>query len=224
MIGIIGAMDVEINYLKNIMKNITEKKIAKRAFYCGTINNSEVVLVCAGIGKVNAGITTALLLDNFDIDYVINIGVAGGIMPAESLDLIISSELVYNDFDTTVFKDKYGQIPGYDPTFKASKELIEKTKKIALKENIKFKEGIISTGDIFVTSIEQIKKICKEYNVLASEMEGCAIAHTCYEFNKPFIVLRTISDVLGANNQVDNYQKALKQAVLIASKVVIGLL
>lgn len=225
MIGIIGAMDVEINFLKSKLENIKSLNIANRTFYKGILNNKEVVVVCAGIGKVNACLTTTLLLEKFDIEYVINIGVAGGKNPAKSLDLIISTELVYSDFDASIFGDViYGQIPGYKPTFKASDELIEKAEKLALINDLSYKKGIITTGDKFITSLEQVNDIVKLYDCISFEMEGCAIAHTCSEFNKPFIVLRTVSDVLGEENQIDNYQNALKQAVLIVSKIVLGLI
>lgn len=225
MIGIIGAMDVEIEFLKSKLDDINSLKIANRIFFKGKLNNKDVVVVCAGIGKVNACLTTTLLLEKFDIEYVINIGVSGGKSPAKSLDLIISTELVYNDFDTTIFGDViYGQIPGYEPTFKASNDLIEKVEKLAKINNLSYKKGIITTGDKFITSLNQVNDIVKIYDCISFEMEGCAIAHVCSEFNKPFIVLRTVSDVLGEENQIDNYQNALKQAVFIVSKIVLGLI
>ena len=131
MIGIIGAMDVELTLIKAQVENGKEEVRGIRTFYTGTIKGKEVVIVLAGIGKVNAGITTSLLAEYYDISCIINIGVAGGQNGVTHGDVVVSSEVLYHDADVSRF-GKYvrGQIPGLDPTFKADENLINKTKEI----------------------------------------------------------------------------------------------
>ena len=159
-----------------------------------------MAVVC-GIGKVNAAVCTQILVSEYNVSSVINVGVAGGIgkdiFPG---DVVIAENLVQYDMDTTAFGDPVGQIPRMDTfDFKCDEKLVE-TAKAACAEASDFKtfSGRIVSGDMFVASLDKIQWLEKEFQALACEMEGASIAHVCYLNNIPFVVIRSISD--NANN------------------------
>lgn len=201
VLGIIGAMDEELNILLKEM-DLQEKKVfANMTFNKGTLWGKDVVAVVCGIGKVNAAICTQILLSEYKVDKIINVGVAGGIgKDIYPGDIVIADNLVEHDMDTTAFGDPHGQIPRMDTfDFKCDKSLVELANKVCsnLKDLNTFIGRIVS-GDVFVADVEKIKWLEKEFNALACEMEGASIAHTCYLNNTPFVVIRSISD--NANN------------------------
>lgn len=219
MFGIIAAMEKEIERLKQIIKVDKTIEIAKRTFIVGRINDKDVVIVKAGIGKVNAALTTSLLIDHFNVDKVINLGIAGGVCNVNTYDLVIADKLSYHDVDATKIDDvKIGQLPEEKALFVCDLKLVKKASEIADKSNLSYKVGMIVTGDQFVTDIETLEKINAEYdNILACDMEACAIAQVCNIYNVSFVVLRVISDVLSDKNQVSSYLEASNKACLIAS-------
>lgn len=221
MIGIIGAMEVEINTIKSQIDDLDKVKKGIRTFYTGSISGKEVVLVLAGIGKVNAAVTTTLLLEHFDVTSVINIGVAGGQNGVKHKDVVISSEVLYHDVDVTKFSEyKHGQLPGSEPTYIADKTLLDKTKSILDFLQYNYKVGRIASGDQFVYSKETIKEVNSEYSdIYAIEMESAAIAHVATMYNVPFIIYRSISDILDDENQAEDFDKFVEAASLNASKV-----
>lgn len=201
VLGIIGAMDEELDILLKDM-DLKEKKVfANMTFNKGTLWGKDVVAVVCGIGKVNAAICTQILLSEYKVDKIINVGVAGGIgKDIYPGDIVIADNLVEHDMDTTAFGDPHGQIPRMDTfDFKCDKSLVELANRVC--SNIKDLNtfvGRIVSGDVFVADIEKIKWLEKEFSALACEMEGASIAHTCYLNNTPFVVIRSISD--NANN------------------------
>ncbi len=215
MIGIIGAMQVEINSLCKLIENCVTKELFGKKFFVGTIRNREVVVVEGGIGKVNASITTSILCNNFDIDLIINTGVAGGLGDINSLDLVISDKLVYHDFDLSPICYKKGVIPNLGKTFEASRSVVELCEKIAKEKNISYRVGNIASGDIFATNPNIVDGL--EMEISAVEMEGAAIAHTAKIYDKPFVVLRVISDILGSKDQSISYNEVEKKAAEYAS-------
>ena len=201
ILGIIGAMDEELKILLKDMDLKEQKQIANMTFNRGTLWNNEVVAVVCGIGKVNAAICTQILASNFNVDRIINVGVAGGISKdIYPGDIVIGDNLVEHDMDTTAFGDAHGQIPRLDTfDFKCDRELIDIAKKACAKlDHINTFVGRIVSGDVFVANIEKIKWLEAEFAALSCEMEGASIAHTCYLNNIPFVVIRSISD--NANN------------------------
>jgi adenosylhomocysteine nucleosidase len=214
MIGIIGAMEVEIETIVSALDNKKSQLISTRTFYTGTFKNKEVVVVKAGIGKVNAAITTTLLIEHFDIDCVINIGVAGGQNGVKHKDVVISSEVLYHDVDVTNFGTYvHGQMPGHTPTFVADQNLLDKTTSILEDLDMSYKIGLIASGDQFVYSKEKIEAVNAIYpSIYAIEMEAAAIAHTCQVFAIPFIVYRSISDVLDDPSQAQDFNLFVKDA------------
>lgn len=195
-IGIIAAMEQEVKSLVEVMeeKSVTEK--ANQTFYDGTIYEQEVTVVRSGIGKVNAAIATALLIDTFEVDTVINTGSAGGIGKGLSVgDLVLATELSYNDADAQVFGYAFGQIPQMPDRYTADQELIKMVKAAALATDWSVEEGLVVSGDSFIASKEQTNHIKEHFpEVLVTEMEGAAVAQTCYQFNVPFVVVRALSD------------------------------
>ena len=215
MIGIIGAMQVEIEGLCSLIENCTTKELFGRKFYSGYIRGKEVVVVESGIGKVNAAVTTSILCDNYNIDIIINTGVAGGIGNIKTFDLVISDKLLYHDFDLTPIGYKKGVIPGTGKMFEANKTIINICENIAKEKGISYHIGNIASGDIFATNPNIIDGL--EMNILAVEMEGAAIAHTAKIYDKPFIALRVISDILGSKNQEISFNQVEKKAAEYAS-------
>ncbi len=155
-IGIIGAMDEEIEILKDKMEIDKVKERAKMKFYEGKLNDKDVVLVRCGIGKVNAAVCTQILITYFNVDYIINTGVAGAIHDSLNIgDIVISTDVVQHDVDATGFGYELGEIPRLDEyKFKADRRLIDIAKEVAAKElkGHKLYEGRILSGDVFVAS------------------------------------------------------------------------
>lgn len=195
-IGIIAAMEQEVKYLVEAMneKSITEK--ANQTFYDGLIEGQSVTLVQSGIGKVNATIATALLIENFEVEAIINTGSAGGIGGGLSVgDLVISTELSYNDADARAFGYEYGQIPQMPARYQVDTYFLEIAKKAAEETRWHTEMGLIVSGDSFIAEKKQAEQIRTFFpDVLVTEMEGTAVAQTCYQFNVPFVVVRALSD------------------------------
>lgn len=221
MIGIIGAMQEELDIILKEVENLEEYQLRIRTFYTGTISGKEVVIVLAGIGKVNAGITTSLLIENFDVTSIINIGVAGGQNGVSHKDVVISREVLYHDVDVTYYNNKpHGQLPGSEPLFYADKLLLEKTILVMNNLDINYKIGKIASGDQFVTKLEKVKEVNALYDdIYAIEMEAAAIAHTCTLYNMPFIIYRSISDVIDNDKQHSDFYDFLIEASKNASLV-----
>lgn len=208
-IGIIGAMEEEVQFLIKDMKFERKEVKAKMEFSLGSIHNKNVVIVTSGIGKVNAAICAQILIDDFNVDYIINVGIAGGtvnnIYPG---DIVIADNLVQHDMDTSAFGDKIGQIPRLDTfDFKCDKTLIQYAKESC--KDIKghnYFTGRIVSGDQFIASIDKINWLNSEFECLACEMEGASIAQVCYLNEVPFIIIRSISDNANNGAQMD-YEK-----------------
>lgn len=196
-IGIIGAMEEEILLLKSKMSNKKEWTEAKADFIEGQIGEVEVVLVRCGIGKVNAALTTTLLLAKHDIDLIVNTGSAGGIGAGLHVgDVVIASEMAYHDVDATVFGYSIGQVPQMPARYIANQGTIEKTITAAKKTGLTPVKGLIVTSDSFIASQAQTDVILSNFpDALASEMEGAAIAQVCYQFDVSFVIIRAMSDV-----------------------------
>ena len=213
-IGIIAAMDEEIATIKNLMQDVETKKIFDLEFIIGKINSKGVILVKCGAGKVHAARTTQILIDNFNIDYIINVGTAGGLNDdIEIGDIVIAEKLVQHDYDITAGGHEKGYVSNTGKYFECDKKLIERSKDTinSLNENFKAVVGLIATGDIFVQDINVKNSIKEEFDADCVEMEGAAIAQVCTLDKIPFIVIRAISDKPNGNNGVD-FEKYLDMA------------
>jgi adenosylhomocysteine nucleosidase len=225
-IGIIGAMEEEVASLIDEMEVNHKKAKAKMIFNSGNIFGKEVIIVTSGIGKVNAAVCTQILVDEFNVDYIINVGIAGGI--GEDIypgDVVLGNTLIQHDMDTSAFGDKLGQIPRMDIyDFKCNKILLQHAKfACAELEGINTFVGRIVSGDQFIANGEKIKWLGEEFNALACEMEGASIAHVAYLNDIPFIIIRSISD--NANNGAHmDYEKFKHIAVENSNKILRSML
>jgi adenosylhomocysteine nucleosidase len=217
MIGIIGAMETEVEILRAAMENVKKETVANFEFFTGKLCGKEVVLLRCGIGKVHAAVGCAMLINTYKPSYVINTGTAGGINPQGHTplffgDAVISNGLLYHDVNVTVFGYAPGQVPGCPSAiFPVGARLIEaaeasvaelKNEKI-LPHDFKAIPGLICSGDVFMADSKKVIALSKTFPGLrAVEMEGAAIAHTCVIFSVPYIVIRCISDIAGEESPV----------------------
>jgi adenosylhomocysteine nucleosidase len=222
-IGIIGAMEIEVVRLRALLSDKNEQKKGGFVFYTGKLNGNDIILLQSGIGKVNAAIGAAIMIDNYGPDFVINTGAAGG-FPGDLQvgDIVISNELIHHDMDCTVFGYKTGQVPGMPASFEADKRLIELADKCIHKlTDLQTKKATILTGDQFMNNPEATRKIKEIFpSAEAVEMEGAAIAQTCYQFKTPFVVIRSISDIAGQENAVE-YEEFVETAAVNSANMVV---
>jgi adenosylhomocysteine nucleosidase len=216
-IGIIVAMDEELKEIQNIMKNEKIEEILNLQIYKGSIGKKEIVLVKSGVGKVNAARVTQILIDNFEIEYIINVGSAGALNPILNIgDIVIGKKLVQHDFDITAFGHTKGYITGVGDYIYSDDNLIKKLNEARNNINddtFKIKLGIIATGDIFCTEVEMKNKIYAKFKADCVEMEGAAIAQVSYLNKIPFVVIRSISDSPNGKNAI-----IFDQFIQLASK------
>ncbi|MCY1028637.1 5'-methylthioadenosine/adenosylhomocysteine nucleosidase [Mammaliicoccus sciuri] len=221
MIGIIGAMEEEVEILKSSIENRETIQIAHVIFYKGNIEDKQVVLAQSGIGKVNAAITATLLINEFKPDLIINTGSAGSVDSELNIgDIIISNKVYYHDVNATAFGYKLGQVPSMPEFYETDSKLIDLAKSSIEQLDLNGIVGEIATGDSFIGSIDQ-RKVIKSNFPTASvvEMEAGAIAQTCYQYNVPIIVTRAVSDLADKESDV-TFEEFLKVACVNSSKIV----
>lgn len=227
--GVIAAMNEEMEEIEKIMNDIEEKNIYEIYFYKGKIEENEIILVECGVGKVNAARVTQLLIDKFDVDIVINIG--SGAAASDELeigDIVIGKTIVQHDFDITAFGHPKGFISNIGENIKSNVDLTNKMKELISKiseENNKYKVkiGTIASGDIFCTEIKMKDKIKNKFNADIIDMESSAIAQVCKLDDKPFIIIRSVSDKPNGNNQItfDEFLKfASKRCAIILQEFI----
>lgn len=226
-IGIIGAMEEEIKELKEVMNVEKIEKIGGFTFYIGEIEKKEVILVGSGIGKVNSSVCTTLLIQKYGIKSVIFTGVAGGVGSSLDIgDVVLATELIEHDFDCTAFGMKPGEIPRMQESiFKCDIDLLriaEKSLEKVMGKN-RVKKGIIVSGDQFIASKEKIKWLGETFNAQCTEMEGASVAHVCYLFELPFVVLRAVSDKADGSAHVD-FKQFVNLAAQNSKNIVIEML
>ena len=215
-VGIITAENEELEAVKKIMEEEKEfKYINGMELIIGKIQSKNCVLTKSGVGKVNAARTTQILIDKFDIEYVINVGVAGALNYKLDIgDVVIGTKVVQHDFDITAFGHSKGYVPGVGNEVLCDRELVDKFK-VAIdnleKRMYNIEYGTIATGDIFVTEVAMKDKIRSKFKADCVEMEGGAIAQICKLADVPFIAIRSISDSPNGNNEND-YNQYLKLA------------
>ena len=218
-IGIIFAMYEELEEMLKLVKLNKINKIYDLDFYECTINDKECILVESGVGKVNASRSTQVLIDNYSPNYILNVGVAGGIDDRLNVcDIVVSDKLVQYDFDITAFNHDMGYIPNTGVYISSDRNMLK-----YIKNNYDVKIGNIASADRFVTNEEISKKLYHDFNAYAVEMEGASIAQVCYLCNKPFIVIRCISDIPGDNNKM-NYEEFLESSSDKVSKLLYDVL
>jgi adenosylhomocysteine nucleosidase len=213
MIGIIGAMQEEIEVIQQEMTDITTQIIGNTTFYLGHWQGQEIVLVQSGVGKVNATIVATLLVDHFQLSALFFSGVAGAVSEELAVgDVVISRDLVQHDFDLTAFGYQKGQLrKNSELGIPASPALI------ALAEQLQphwkhLHIGRILSGDQFISEKEEKIRLGKEFSALCVDMESSAVAQVCKVFQIDFLVIRSISDSVTDESKIE-YETFLPQAV-----------
>jgi adenosylhomocysteine nucleosidase len=211
MFGIIGAMEEEISALRDAIASREVQKIGPITFFTGTLQGKAVVLGKSGVGKINGTLTTALMIENFSPEFIINTGSAGGVGPDQKVgDLVLSTTVFQHDIDVTAFGYLPGQLPGLPQGFPSDTQIIELCEKAFIKaeaagtfQGHKLHKGPIATGDQFMHDPQRITWVQKTFEPLAVEMEAGGVAQTCHSFGVPFVILRALSDIAGSDSPVD---------------------
>lgn len=210
--GIIVAMESEIKYLKQVLNFQKKTVFANKVFYEAIYQNNLIIFTTSGIGKVNAGVTTMLLIEHYHPQLIINTGIAGGFrQDIQTLDIVVADKVFYCDVDMTspiAGGYRMGQIEGLPESFKPDFELLENEKDIIF--------GTILTGDQFRDNYEICSNIVKQdfplENVVAFDMESASIAQICTMNDVDFLIIRAISDIIGSTKELD-YQIFSKKAI-----------
>lgn len=224
MIGIIGAMSIEVEDLQKIITDKKEKTISGINFCYGKIYGKDVVVACCGVGKVFAAICTEAMILEFKPDVIINTGVAGGLKKEMKIaDIAVSSDVVQHDMDTSPLGDPIGMISGINIIYIPASEKYGKIMQECVKEcNIDCFYGTIASGDQFVEKKEKKQELKKSFGAISCEMEGASVGHVCYVNNVPFVVLRSISDGLndGGMDFAEFCNVAAKNSVAVTKKFI----
>jgi adenosylhomocysteine nucleosidase len=222
-LGIIAAMPVE---LENLVKILGAEELNVKGFYkifkCD-YKGIDIHLACSGIGKVNAAACTQKLIDVYEVEAIINMGIAGAISQTlHTLDIVIGNEVVYHDFHPAELLDRYHP---FSRNFKCDTQLIE-IAQISCKNILKphqFTLGRIASGDCFVEDNSIKTYIRDQLEAICCEMEGCSVGHTAYLNDVPFLVLRSISDLADDDAEM-SYSEFEQKAAIQANNIVFGML
>lgn len=220
MIGIIGAMGIEIKTLKAQLENCETEVISGIEYSKGTIHEKDVVLAVCGVGKVFAAVCAQTMILKYAPDIIINTGVAGTLTDKLSIgDIAVADAVVQHDMDTTPLGDPPGLISGINVVkFPADKNICDALAEVIKAQKIPYCVGTIASGDQFLASVSVKKKITDNFGAIAGEMEGGAIGHVCYLNQVPFCVLRAISDCADGTG-AENYFEFLETAATNAAGV-----
>lgn len=206
-IGIIGAMELEVEELKGKMTLNRRVEKSSMEFFEGTLNGTEVVVVRSGIGKVNAAVCTQILCDIFEVTHIINTGVAGSLKAEINIgDIVVSSDALHHDVDVRVFGYQLGEVPQMGClAFEADAHLRELA--VAgcreVNKDISVYEGRVVSGDQFISDKEVKNKIISSFGGYCVEMEGASIAHASNLNHVPFVIIRAISDKADDSAEMD---------------------
>lgn len=213
-LGIIGAMEEEVETLLEQMESKTPATVAGSTFYEGKLSGLDVVVVQCGIGKVNAALCVQILCDRYQITHAVNTGIAGSLCADLDIgDLVVSKDAMYHDFDCVHFGYPFGKVPGMDViAFPADETMVCLATEAASEVHPgHVTVGRVASGDQFVASEAVKDKIIANTQALCTEMEGAAIAQTAYRNGVPFVILRAISDKADNSAEMD-YPTFEKQA------------
>lgn len=226
MLGIIGAMQQEVAQLKEMMSEVTITQVAGMEFYQGILKEKSIVVVQSGIGKVNAAICVQILVDKFAVTGIINTGIAGSLNANIDIgDIVLSTDAVEHDMDTTIFGYEYGRTPGMDVTaYPADITLLETAKACChvLGDEIGVHVGRVATGDQFISDKAKKEWIIEHVGGYCAEMEGAAIAHAAYLNKTPYLVVRAISDKADDSAEMD-YPTFEKMAIANSIKLMLSM-
>ena len=198
MLGIIGAMEIEVNRIKEQMEDVSVTDKAGMSFFEGKWNGNDVVVVRSGIGKVNAAVCAQILADTFHADAIINTGIAGSLKNEINIgDIVLSTDAIQHDMDAQGFGYAPGVIPQMEVSdFQADEKLIVLAKNCCAEvcPDIQVFTGRVVSGDQFISDKKKKEWLSSQFEGLCAEMEGAAIAQASYLNHVPFLIIRAISD------------------------------
>ena len=203
-IGIIGAMDIEVEQFKQEMRSPQSEIISGIEFVSGKLWGRDTVIAVSGVGKVNAAICTQTMILNFNPSCIINSGVAGGLEPSLSIcDVVVANSVVQHDMDTSPLGDPVGYISGLDIVdIPCDNDICQALFQSAQENGIHSLTGKIASGDQFINSSSKKEWLSKTFDAFACEMEAAAIGHVAYKNGVPFGILRSISDNADGSSHV----------------------
>ena len=225
MIGIIGAMSVEVEELKARLTDAKVEEFAGREYVSGRLCGREVVIAQCGIGKVFAAVCASTMILRYNVSAIINTGVAGTLSEEVGiLDFAVSDAVVQHDMDTTAIGDAIGLISGINVIeIPASKKLSALALRLAREQGSRCESGIIASGDQFISSSERKSFIRDTFGAIACEMEGAAIGQVCYISDVDFVIIRCISDSATGEAQME-YPEMVSRAAKKSTELVIAML
>ena len=222
-VGIIGAMEVEVETLKGELGDLNVVERSGMEFFEGTLAGTNVIVVQCGIGKVNAAMCAQTLVGELGATHVINTGVAGSLDDRIDIgDIVVSTDAVHHDFDLRPLGYELGQVPGFDGIAFEASDAMRAAVKAAAQEvapEIGVFEGRVASGDQFVSDGERRSHVRETFGGLCCEMEGASIAHVCCRNGVPFVIVRAISDKANGSSTVD-YPTFEREAAHHCAKIV----
>ncbi len=226
-LGIIVAMEEELSGLNNELEKKKTIITGGFTFFTGEIHNISIILLQSGIGKVNVAIASAILLDRFKPDYLVNTGSAGGFSKKLSIgDIVLSTKVAQHDVDVSAFGYEIGQVPGCPLYFESDMKLLNMANDCTLFDcRYKIHKGLIVSGDLFLNEKQHIDNVNDNFpDVIAGEMEGGAVAQACYRFSTPFLIIRSISDLIFTEGNEISFDKYLPVAAANSVNLLKGLI
>lgn len=222
-IGIIAAMQMELDGLAAEMTAAETETISGVTFVKGTMGDKSVVAAVCGIGKVFAALCAQTMILRYRPDCIINIGVAGSLTPALGVfDTAIARQVCQHDMDTSALGDPVGLVSGVNRVyFPADAELVAALEQCVDKLGFRYLTGTVASGDQFIHLPEQRQRITDAFGAIAAEMEGGSIGQVCWVNQVPFAILRTISDSEGGSM---DYQTFAAQAARQSVQAVLALI
>lgn len=223
--GIIGAMSVETDALKAQIRNAVSETVSGIEFVSGKLYGQDVVVAQCGIGKVFAALCAQTMIIRFNVDKIINTGVAGTLCDSLGiLDIAVATDVVQHDMDTSALGDPIGLISGINVVkIPSNASLSNEITKAASALGVKCAKGVIASGDQFINSAERKSFIRSSFDAIACEMEGAAIGHVCYVNGVDFAIIRAISD--NASGEADiEYPEMVRRAAAQSAAIIKKLL
>jgi len=226
MIGILCALDKELEMMLEQLEEAEKKKICGYDFSVGRLRGKRVVLCKCGVGKVNAAVCAQTMMMSWPIRLLINSGVAGALrQPLEIGDIVVATDLVQHDVDTTAMGDPIGLVSTVNQTyFRCAEWAVQRLLKAAREvTDVRILSGRIATGDQFITDKDVKERIIRNFHAYACEMEGGAIAQTCFINGVDCAVIRAISDSSSGQHQME-YAEFMPMAAKNSANVVLKFL
>ena len=226
-IGLMGAMEEEIEVVKSSMLDVKEIKIGQLVFYTGKINNRDIVLSLSGIGSVNAAITTTVLINHFNVKSIVFTGVSGAITNNLKVgDIVIGTNFIHYDVDHTIFGLELGHISREDiwkyPTDLQLINLAQNiTKTLCINQQVVL--GKIISGDIFMKDKASRFNVAQKFQADAMDMESASVAHVAYKFNIPVVIIRSMSNRKEGDDK-EQYLQFFKEAAKNSANVLINMI